>query len=54
MCRYDLILLCPVAIVVKFGVSLIFVFNLSVILGKNYFVIAPFVVRGPIRFASYR
>ena len=42
--RYDLILLCPVTIVVKFGVTLIFSFNLSAILGKNDFVIAPFVV----------
>jgi hypothetical protein len=44
LCRYDLILPCPVTIVVKFGVTLIFNFNLSTILGKNDFVIAPFVV----------
>ena len=37
--RYDLILPCPVTIVVKFGVTLIFIFNLSAILGKNDFVI---------------
>jgi len=42
--RYDLILPCPVTIVVKFGVTLILSFNLSVIFGKNVFVIAPFVV----------
>ena len=41
---YDLILPCPVTIVVKFGVTLIFIFNLSAILGKNDFIIAPFVV----------
>ena len=41
LCRYDLILPCPVTIVVKFGVTLIFIFNLSAILGKNNFVIAP-------------
>ena len=45
LCRYDLILPCPVAIVVKFGVTLILIFNLSAILGKNDFIIAPFVVR---------
>jgi len=44
LCKYDLILLCPVTIVVKFGVTLIFIFNLSAILGKNDFIIAPFVV----------
>ena len=42
--RYDLILPCLVAIVVKFGVTLIFSFNLSAILGKKVSVIAPFVV----------
>ena len=44
LCTYDLILPCPVTIVVKFGVILIFNFNLSAILGKNDFVIAHFVV----------
>ena len=44
LCRYDLILPCPVIIVVKFGVTLIFIFNLSTILGKKDFLIAPFVV----------
>jgi hypothetical protein len=39
-----LILPCPVTIVIKFGVTLIFSLNLSAILGKNYFVIVPFVV----------
>ena len=43
-CSCDLILPCSVTIVVKFGVTLIFIFNLSAILGKNYFVIAVFVV----------
>ena len=42
--KYALIFPCPVTIVVKFGVTLIFHFNLSAILGKNNFVIAPFVV----------
>jgi hypothetical protein len=41
--KYDLILPCPDTIVVKSGVTLIFSFNLSVILGKYNFVIAPFV-----------
>ena len=40
---YDLILPCAVTIV-KFGVTLMFSFNLSVIFGKKVFVIAPFVV----------
>jgi len=44
LCRYDLILPCPVTIVVKTGVTLILIFNPSAILGKNDFVIAPFVV----------
>jgi hypothetical protein len=44
LCKYDLMLLCPVTVVVKFGVTLIFNFSLSAILGKNVFVIAPFVV----------
>jgi hypothetical protein len=44
LCRYDLILPCAVTIVVKFGVILIFILNLSVILGENDFVIAPFFV----------
>jgi len=36
--KYDLILPCPVTDVVKFGVTLIFSFNLSAILGKyNFF-----------------
>jgi len=43
--KYDLILPCPVTDVVKFGVTLIFSFNLSAILGKYNFVIAPFVVQ---------
>ena len=42
--KYALIFPCPVIIVVKFGVTLIFKFNLSAILEKNNFVIAPFVV----------
>jgi len=42
--KYDLILPCPVTIVVKFGVTVILSFNLSVIFGKKVFVIAPFVV----------
>jgi hypothetical protein len=42
--RYDLMLPCPVTTVVKFGVTLIFAFNLSDIMEKNYFVIAPFLV----------
>jgi len=44
LCRYDLILPYPVTIVVKFGVTVTFIFNLSAILGKNDFVIAPFAV----------
>jgi len=43
LCRYDLILPCPLTIVVKFG-FFIFIFKLSAILGKNDFVIAPFAV----------
>jgi hypothetical protein len=43
--RYDLILPWPVTIIVKFGVTLIFNFNLSAILGKYGFVVTPFVVR---------
>jgi hypothetical protein len=35
---------CPVTTVVKFGVTLIFAFNLSDISGKNDFVIAPFFI----------
>jgi hypothetical protein len=31
LCKYDLIVPCPVTIVVMFGVTLIFTFNLSVI-----------------------
>ena len=43
--KYDLILPCPVTVFVKFGVTLIFNFNLSGILGrKKVFVTAPFVV----------
>ena len=42
--KYDLILPCAVTIVVKFGVTLIFNFNLSAILGNYNFVIAPFTV----------
>jgi len=42
--KYALLFPCPVTIVVKFGVTLIFNFNLSAILGKNDFVVAPFVV----------
>ena len=45
LCKYDLMLQCPVTIVVKFGVILIFIFNPSALLGKNDFVLAPFVVR---------
>ena len=47
--KYDLILPCPVTNVVKFGVTLIFSFNLSAILGKYNFVIATFVVQSPFR-----
>jgi hypothetical protein len=43
--KYDLILPCRVTNVVKFGVTIIFSFNLSAILGKYNFVIAPFVVQ---------
>jgi hypothetical protein len=42
--KYDLILPWPITIVVKFAVTLTFNFNLSAILGKNDFVIAPLVV----------
>jgi hypothetical protein len=44
LCKYDFMLPCPVTVVVKFEVILIFNFNLSAILGKNDFVVAPFVV----------
>ena len=40
LCRYDLILPRPITIVVKFGITLRFSFNLSSILGRNNFVIA--------------
>jgi hypothetical protein len=43
--KYDLILQCPVSNVAKFGVILIFSFNLSAILGKCNFVTATFVVQ---------
>jgi hypothetical protein len=43
--RYDLILPWPVTIIVRFGVTLIFNFNLSATLGKYSFVVTPFVVR---------
>ena len=43
--KYDLILPRRVTKVVKFGVTIIFSFNLSAILGKYNFVIAPFVVQ---------
>jgi len=43
--RYDLILPWPVTIIVRFGVTLIFNFNLSATLGKYGFVVAPCVVR---------
>jgi len=43
--KYDLIVPCPVTNAVKFGVTLFFSFNLSAILGKHNFVIAPFVVQ---------
>jgi hypothetical protein len=36
LCKYDLILTYPVTIVVKFGVTLIFNFSLSAILGKMF------------------
>jgi hypothetical protein len=42
--RCDLILQRPATIVVKFGVTLIFNVDLSAVLRKNNFVIAPFVV----------
>jgi len=41
---YALIFPCPVLIVVKFGLTLIFNFNLSGLFGKNDFAIAPIVV----------
>ena len=40
LCRYDVILSRPITIVVKFGITLRFSFNLSSILGRNNFVIA--------------
>jgi len=40
LCRYALMFPCPVTIVVKFGVTLIFCFSFSAIMGKNDFVIA--------------
>ena len=40
--KYVLILPCPVTIAEKFAVALILNFNLSAILGKKDFVIAPF------------
>jgi len=43
--RYDLILPWPVTIIVRFGVTLIFNFNLSATSGKCSFVVTPFVVR---------
>ena len=43
--RYDLILPWPVTIIVRFGITLTFYFNLSATLGKYSFVDAPFVVR---------
>jgi hypothetical protein len=43
--RHDLILPCPVTIVVKFGVTLILSFNLSVIFGKKVFVIVTYSIR---------
>jgi len=43
--RYDLILPWPVTIIVRFGITLIFNFNLSATLGNYSFVVAPFVVR---------
>jgi len=43
--RYDLTLPWPVTIIVRFGVTLIFNFNLSATLGKYSFVVTLFVVR---------
>ena len=43
-CKYALVLPCAVVIAVKFGVHLIFVFNLSIIIGKNLFVVNAFVI----------
>ena len=44
-CGYDLILPWPVTIILRFGVTLIFNFNLSATLENYSFVVTPFVVR---------
>jgi len=43
-CRYDLVFPWAVTIAVNLGVNVIFISNLSLILGKNSLVAAPFVV----------
>ena len=43
-CKYDLVFPCAVTIAVKLDVKVIFVFSLSLILGKNSLVTVPFVV----------
>jgi len=43
-CRYDLVFSWGVTISVKLGVKVIFIFSLSLILGKNSLVVVPFVV----------
>ena len=44
LCRYVFILPCPVTMAVKLGAGLIRIFSLSTTMGKNDFVVAPFVV----------
>ena len=43
-CKYDLVFPCAVTIAVKLDVKVIFIFNLSLIFGKNSLVTDPFVV----------
>jgi hypothetical protein len=43
-CKYDLVFLCAVTIAVKLGVKVVFIFSMSLILGKNSLVTVPFVV----------
>ena len=43
-CKYVLVLPCAVMIAVKFSINLIFVFSLSLIIGKNSFVVNAFAV----------
>ena len=42
--RYALVLQCTVMIAVKFGVNLIVIFNLSLIIGKDSFIVKAFIV----------